>query len=156
MEYFRLRLHDIRYSNKPAIRLKAIRERKNSLRSNNILSLINAAPQALTISNIPTQSPYALQSRPSRNVHQKGCIRLIFCVFSIGSVSPIITEFIENRSQGWTLSTKFRSLPISMNVCWRMTLRLKNVLIGCASRKRRYCISYASTWSVPNTPRSPC
>ena len=32
----------------------------------------------------------------------------------------------------------------------------KCVLTGRASRKRGYCISYASTWSVPNTPRSPC
>ena len=67
---FRLRLRNIRYSNKPAIRLKAIRERKNSLRSDNILSLINAAPQALTISNVPPQSPKASLPRPSRKVHQ--------------------------------------------------------------------------------------
>ena len=77
MGCFRLRLQGIRYSNKPAIRLKAIRERKNSLRSNNILSLINAAPQALTISNPPPQSPSASPPRPSQKVHQKGCIRLI-------------------------------------------------------------------------------
>ena len=158
MEYFRLRLHDIRYSNKPAIRLKAIRQRKNSLRSNNILSLINAAPQALTISNIPTQSPYALQSRPSRNVHQKGCIQLIFYFYPLGSDSPVITEFTENRSKELALSTKFRSLPIWMSICWKIALwpRISILLTGCASRKRGYCISCASTWSVPNTPRSPC
>ena len=95
MEYFRLRLHDIRYSNKPAIRLKAIRERKNSLRSDNILSLINAAPQALTISNTPLQSPAASHSRPFRKVHQKGCIRLIFYVHPIGNGSPVISKITE-------------------------------------------------------------
>ncbi len=81
--YFRLRLQGIRYSNKPAIRLKAIRERKNSLRSDNILSLINAAPQTLTISNVLPQSPSASPPRPSRKVHQQGCIRPIFCVHPI-------------------------------------------------------------------------
>ena len=95
---FRLRLQGIRYSNKPAIRLKAIRERKNSLRSNNILSLINAAPQALTISIVLSQSPAASHSCPSRKIHQKGCIRLIFCVHPIGSISPTITEFTGNWS----------------------------------------------------------
>ena len=81
MEYFRLRLHDIRYSNKPAIRLKAIRERKNSLRSNNILSLINAAPQALTISNVPTQSPAAFPSPPVPKCSSKGLYPFDFLRF---------------------------------------------------------------------------
>ena len=88
MGCFRLRLQGIRYSNKPAIRLKAIRERKNSLRSDNILSRINAAPRALTISNPLPQSPSASYPRPSRKVHQRGCIRLIFCIHPIRSISP--------------------------------------------------------------------
>ena len=77
MGCFRLRLQGIRYSSKPVIRLKAIRKMKNSLRSDNFIFLINAAPQALTLSNIPPQSPSAFPPRPSQKVHQKGCIRLI-------------------------------------------------------------------------------
>ena len=102
MGCFRLRLQGIRYSNKPAIRLKAIRERKNSLRSDNILSLINAAPplinaapQALTISSTPSQSPAASHPRPSRKVHQQGCIRLIFYIHLTGSDSPVISKITE-------------------------------------------------------------
>ena len=89
---FRFRLQGIRDSNKPVIRIKAIRERKNSLRSDNILSRINAAPRALTISNPLPQSPSASYPRPSRKVHQRGCIRLIFCIHPIGSVAPAITN----------------------------------------------------------------
>ena len=95
MGCFRLRLQGIRYSNKPAIRLKAIRERKNSLRSDNILSLINAAPQALAISSTPSQSPVASHPRPSRKVHQQGCIRLIFYIHLTGSDSPVISKITE-------------------------------------------------------------
>ena len=96
---FRLRLQGIRDSNKPVIRLNAIRERKNSLRSDNILSRINAAPHALTISNPLPQSPSASYPRPSRKVHQKGCIRLIFCVYPSGSIPSTITKFTESRSK---------------------------------------------------------
>ena len=97
---FRFRLQGIRASNKPVIRLKAIRERKNSLRSDNILSRINAAPRALTISNPLPQSPSASYPRPSRKVHQRGCIRLIFCIHPIGSISPAITELDKPRRKG--------------------------------------------------------
>ena len=112
--YFRLRLQGIRYSNKPAIRLKAIRERKNSLRSDNILSLINAAPQTLTISNVLPQSPSASPPRPSRKVHQQGCIRPIFCVHPIESLSPIIARFTADWSKDLTLSTTFPFQPVSL------------------------------------------
>ena len=50
---------------------------KNSFHSDNFIFLINAASQVLTLSNIPAQSPSASPPRPSRKVHQKGCIRLI-------------------------------------------------------------------------------
>ena len=49
----------------------------NSFHSDNFIFLINAASQVLTLSNIPAQSPSASPPRPSRKVHQKGCIRLI-------------------------------------------------------------------------------
>ena len=86
---FWLRLRNIRQSNKPVIQLKAIRKMNNSFHSDNFIFLINAASQVLTLSNIPAQSPSAFPLRPSRKVHQKGCIRLIFCVHPIGSISPI-------------------------------------------------------------------
>ena len=59
------------------IRLKTIRKMNNSFHSDNFIFLINAASQVLTLSNIPPQSPSASPPRPSRKVHQKGCIRLI-------------------------------------------------------------------------------
>ena len=68
----------------------------NSFHSGNFIFLINAASQVLTLSNIPAQSPSSSLPRPSQKVHQKGCIRLIFCVHPIGSVSPIITEFSQH------------------------------------------------------------
>ena len=74
---FRLRLQNIRQSNKPVIQLNTIRKMKNSFHSNNFIFLINAASQVLTLSNIPAQSPSASLPRPSQKVHQKGCIRLI-------------------------------------------------------------------------------
>ena len=80
---------------------------KNSFHSDNFICLINATSQALTLSNDLTQSPSALQSRLIRKVHHIGCIRLIFCVFSIGNASPTITEFTKNWLKGWTLSTPF-------------------------------------------------
>ena len=92
-ECFRLRLQGISHSNKPAIRLKAISGRKNSLRSDNILPLINAASQALTMTNTLPQSPSAFPPRLFRKVHQRGCISLIFCVHPTGSISPTITKF---------------------------------------------------------------
>ena len=98
---------------------------KNSFHSDNFICLINATSQALTFSNNLTQSPSALQSRLFRKMHHIGCICLIFCVPPIGSVSPTIAEFTENRSKGSALSTKFRSLPICMSVCWRVALQLK-------------------------------
>ena len=49
----------------------------NSFHSDNFIFPINAASQVLTLSNIPAQSPSASPPRPSRKVHQKGCIRLI-------------------------------------------------------------------------------
>ena len=55
-----------------------------------------------------------LQSHPIRKMHHIGCIRLIFCVFSIGSVSPTITEFTENRLKGWALSTTSPSRSVSL------------------------------------------
>ena len=64
----------------------------NSLRSDNILSLINAASQALTMTNTLSQSPSAFPPRPSRKVHQRGCIRLIFCIHPVGSISPVNHE----------------------------------------------------------------
>ena len=67
----------------------------NSFNSDNFIFLINAASQVLTLSNIPAQSPSAPPPRPFQKVHQKGCIRLIFCVHPIGSLSPIITKFTE-------------------------------------------------------------
>lgn len=75
---FRFRLQGIRQSNKPAIQLKTIRKRKNSLRSDSFLFLINAASQALTLSNALPQSPFSFPPQPSRKVYQRGCIRLIF------------------------------------------------------------------------------
>ena len=59
------------------IQLKAIGKMNNSFHSDNFIFLINAASQVLTLSNIPAQSPSASPPRPSRKVHQKGCIRLI-------------------------------------------------------------------------------
>ena len=118
-----------RDSNKPVIRLKAIRERKNSLRSDNILSRINAAPRALTISNSLPQSPSASYPRQSRKVHQRGCIRLIFCIHPIRKYLPDNHEVYYKASRrGCTLSTKFRALPVCMSVCCRMTLRWKKRL----------------------------
>ena len=64
-ECFRLRLRNIRQSNKPVIQLKAIRKMNNSFHSDNIIFLINAASQVLTLSNIPAQSPSASPLRPS-------------------------------------------------------------------------------------------
>ena len=98
---------------------------KNSFHSDNFICLINTISQALTLSNDLTQSPSASQSRLIRKMHHIGCIRLIFCVFPIGSISPTITEFTENQLKGWALSTKFRPLPIGMSTCWRMALHLK-------------------------------
>ncbi len=68
---------------------------KDPLRSDNILSLINAAPQALTISSTPSQSPAASHPRPSRKVHQQCCIRLIFYIHLTGSDSPVISKITE-------------------------------------------------------------
>ena len=81
---FRFRLQGISHSNKPVIRLKAIRKRKNSLRSDNFLFLVNAVSQALTMTNTPSQSPSTFPPRLSRKVRQKGCICLIFCIQPIG------------------------------------------------------------------------
>ena len=84
---FRFRLQGIRQSNKPAIQLKTIRKRKNSLRSDSFLFLINAASQALTLSNALPQSPFSFPPQPSRKVYHSRlfriresvcCIRLIF------------------------------------------------------------------------------
>ena len=81
---FRFRLQGISHSNKPVIRLKAIRKRKNSLRSDNFLFLVNAASQALTMTNTPSQSPSTFPPRLFRKVRQKGCICLVFCIQPIG------------------------------------------------------------------------
>ena len=67
----------------------------NSFHSDNFIFLINAASQVLTLSNIPAQSPSASPPRPSRKVHQKGCIRLIFYVHPIGNGSPVISKITE-------------------------------------------------------------
>ena len=75
------------------MQLKAIGKMNNSFHSDNFISPINAASQVLTLSNIPPQSPSASPSRPSRKVHQRGCIRMIFCIHPIGSISPAITKF---------------------------------------------------------------
>ena len=72
----------------------------NSFHSDNFICLINTISQALTLSNDLTQSPSASQSRLIRKMHHIGCIRLIFCVFPIGSISPTITEFTENQLKG--------------------------------------------------------
>ena len=68
---------------------------KNSFHSDNFICLINATSQALTLSNDLTQSPSASHSRLIRKMHHIGCIRLIFWVHPIGSVSPTIAEFTE-------------------------------------------------------------
>ena len=73
---------------------------KNSLCSDNFICLINATSQALTLSNDLTQSPSASQSRLIRKMHHIGCIRLIFWVHPIGSVSPTIAEFTEVEKVG--------------------------------------------------------
>ena len=60
----RLRLRNIRQSNKPVIQLKAIGKMNNSFHSDNFIFPINAASQVLTLSNIPPQSPSASSPRP--------------------------------------------------------------------------------------------
>ena len=82
---------------------------KNSLRSDNFILLLNAAPQALTLANIPPQSPSASPPRPFRKVNHKGYIRLIFYVHLIESVSPMITEFtgVGKRGELYRLPTHF-------------------------------------------------
>ena len=60
----------------------------NSFHSDNFIFPINAASQVLTLSNIPSQSPAASYSRPSRKMYQMGCIRVIFCVHPIGKYLP--------------------------------------------------------------------
>ena len=73
---------------------------KNSFHSDNFICLINATSQALTLSNDLTQSPSASHSRLIRKMHHIGCIRLIFWVHPIGSVSPTIAEFTEVEKVG--------------------------------------------------------
>ena len=63
---------------------------KNSFHSDNFICLINATSQALTLSNDLTQSPSASHSRLIRKMHHIGCIRLIFWVHPIGSVSQVL------------------------------------------------------------------
>ena len=46
----------------------------NSFHSDNFIFPINVASQVLTLSNILSQSPEASPPRPSRKVHQRGCI----------------------------------------------------------------------------------
>lgn len=111
---FRLRLRNISQSNKPVIRLRTIRKMKNSLRSDNFIFLINAASQALTLSNIPPQSPAASPPRPFRKVHHISCIRLIFCVHPIRSVSPITTNLQKTGRKDELLSTTFPFQPVSL------------------------------------------
>ena len=72
----------------------------NSFHSDNFIFPINAVSQVLTLSNIPAQSPEAFPPRPSRKVHQIGCIRLIFFVHPIGSIYPAITELDKPRRKG--------------------------------------------------------
>ena len=80
---------------------------KNSFHSNNFIFLISAASQVLTLSNILPQSPSASPPHMFRKVHQKSCIRLISCVHLIGSVSPIITKFIEKSPLFYRSGTLF-------------------------------------------------
>ena len=72
----------------------------NSFHSDNFIFLVNAASQVLTLSNTPPQSPSAFSPRPSRKVHQWGCIRMIFCVHPIGTASPISTELKKQVERG--------------------------------------------------------
>ena len=89
---------------------------KNSFHSDNFIFLINAASQVLTLSNIPSQSPSASLPHLTRKVHQKGCIDKV----------PTASDLYECLLKDGAVAEK----------C---------VLTGYASRKRRYCISYAST-----------
>ena len=95
------------------MRLKAIRERKNSLRSDNILSLINAAPQTWTISNPLSQSPSASPPRPFQKAHQIGRIQLIFCTHPIRSVSPTKQNVKETGWNGEVFEKTNRNTGIS-------------------------------------------